>query len=80
MFEPVHGSAPDIAGKGIANPIAAVLSAAMMLDWLGQPSVAGQIRGAVERVLTAGHTTPDMGGRLSTMQVGDRLVEAVGKG
>ncbi|HEV3025238.1 MAG TPA: isocitrate/isopropylmalate family dehydrogenase [Pirellulales bacterium] len=78
MFEPVHGSAPDIAGKGTANPIAAVLSAAMMLDWLGQPRAAGEIRVAVERVLSAGHTTPDLGGRLSTSQLGDRLVEAVG--
>ncbi len=77
MCEPVHGSAPDIAGRGIANPIAAVLSAAMMLDWLGQTGAAGVVRGAVERVLAAGESTPDLGGRLSTSQVGDRLVEAV---
>ncbi|HUY34178.1 MAG TPA: isocitrate/isopropylmalate family dehydrogenase [Pirellulales bacterium] len=77
MFEPVHGSAPDIAGKGIANPIAAVLSAAMMLDWLGQAWAAGAVRGAVERVLAAGEATPDLGGRLSTSQLGQRLVEAI---
>jgi tartrate dehydrogenase/decarboxylase/D-malate dehydrogenase len=79
MFEPVHGSAPDIAGRGIANPIAAVLSAAMMLDWLGQPMAASTIRGAVERVLAAGPTTPDLGGKLTTRLVGDRLLEVMGK-
>ena len=51
MFEPVHGSAPDIAGKGIANPLAAILSVAMMLDHLGQPRAAERIRGAVQQVL-----------------------------
>ena len=54
MFEPVHGSAPDIAGKGIANPIAAILSAAMMLDHLQQPAAAARIRRAVERTLAGG--------------------------
>jgi len=78
MFEPVHGSAPDIAGRGIANPIAAVLSAAMMLDWLDQRSAADAIRKAVEQVLAAGQTTPDLGGKLSTAGVGDALVKAVG--
>ncbi|HVW37032.1 MAG TPA: tartrate dehydrogenase [Pirellulales bacterium] len=78
MFEPVHGSAPDIAGRGIANPIAAVLSAAMMLDWLEERSAADAIRKAVEQVLAAGQTTPDLGGKLSTVQVGDALAKAVG--
>ncbi len=77
MFEPVHGSAPDIAGRGIANPIAAVLSAGMMLDWLGAGDAARQIRAAVERTLAAGHKTPDLGGKLSTEEMGDRLVEAI---
>jgi tartrate dehydrogenase/decarboxylase / D-malate dehydrogenase len=77
MFEPVHGSAPDIAGRGIANPLAAVLSAATMLDWLGEASAGSMIRRAVERVLAAGHTTRDMGGTLSTTEVGDRVVEAM---
>ncbi|HUY89885.1 MAG TPA: tartrate dehydrogenase [Pirellulales bacterium] len=77
MFEPVHGSAPDIAGKGIANPIAAVLSAAMMLDWLDQRPAAAAIRQAVEQVLASGQTTPDLGGTLSTVQTGDALVRAV---
>jgi tartrate dehydrogenase/decarboxylase/D-malate dehydrogenase len=74
MFEPVHGSAPDIAGRGIANPIAAVLSAAMMLDHLLLPDAAFRIRGSVERTLAEGHKTPDLGGRLTTHEMGDRLL------
>ncbi len=77
MFEPVHGSAPDIAGRGIANPIAAILSAAMMLDWLGERDAAAAIQRAVERVLAACHATPDLGGSLSTRQMGDCVVEAI---
>jgi tartrate dehydrogenase/decarboxylase/D-malate dehydrogenase len=77
MFEPVHGSAPDIAGQGIANPIAAVLSAAMMMDWLGAAAAGNHLRGAVERTLAAGHKTVDLGGRLSTEAMGDLLVAAV---
>ncbi len=77
MFEPVHGSAPDIAGRGISNPIAAVLSVGMMLDWLGATSAGQQIRAAVERTLAAGHKTTDLGGRLSTEEMGNRLVAAV---
>ena len=80
MFEPVHGSAPDIAGQGIANPIAAILSAAMMLDWLGQTPAADRIRRAVEQTLSAGHATPDLGGKLSTRQLGDAVLNALGKG
>jgi tartrate dehydrogenase/decarboxylase/D-malate dehydrogenase len=75
MFEPVHGSAPDIAGKGIANPIAAILSAAMMLDHLEQPQIAQRIRAAVELTLAQGKHTPDLGGTLSTSEVGDAVVE-----
>jgi tartrate dehydrogenase/decarboxylase/D-malate dehydrogenase len=74
LFEPVHGSAPDIAGKGIANPIGAVLSAAMMLEWLGEPAAAASIRGAVERALSARHLTPDVGGTLTTTQITDAIV------
>lgn len=70
MFEPVHGSAPDIAGKGIANPLAAILSAAMMLDHLGLPEAAAKIDGAVRAVLAEGHVrTPDLGGRSTTVEV-----------
>jgi tartrate dehydrogenase/decarboxylase/D-malate dehydrogenase len=73
LFEPVHGSAPDIAGKGIANPVAAVLSAAMMLDWLGEGECARQMRTAVDRALAAGNLTPDVGGRLTT----DEMTQAI---
>ena len=74
MFEPVHGSAPDIAGQGIANPIAAILSAAMLLDHLQQPAAASRIRRAVERTLAEGHQTPDLGGKLTTGQMGEAIV------
>ena len=74
MFEPVHGSAPDIAGRGIANPIAAILSAAMMLDHLRLPVAAATIRRAVERTLADGNQTPDLGGRLTTKQMGDAVL------
>lgn len=77
MFEPVHGSAPDIAGRGIANPIAAILSAAMMLDHLQLPAAAARLRRAVERALAAGHRTPDLGGTLDTRQVTDRILDAL---
>ncbi len=79
MFEPVHGSAPDIAGKGIANPLAAILSAGMLLDFLGQPGPAGAVRSAVAAVLKAGSPrTPDLGGSASTTQVGDAVLSALG--
>jgi tartrate dehydrogenase/decarboxylase/D-malate dehydrogenase len=74
MFEPVHGSAPDIAGQGIANPIAAILSAAMLLDHLEEPFAAERIRHAVEQTLLAGHKTPDLGGKLTTKQMGDAVL------
>jgi tartrate dehydrogenase/decarboxylase / D-malate dehydrogenase len=78
MFEPVHGSAPDIAGKGIANPLAAVLSAALMLDHLGLAASAKALRGAVEKVLAYGEVkTPDLGGRATTTHMGDAVVGAV---
>src|SRR6476661_642468 len=69
LFEPVHGSAPDIAGKGIANPAGAILSAAMMLEWLGEHQAAGLVRSAVERALGGAHLTPDVGGALTTAQM-----------
>jgi len=73
LFEPVHGSAPDIAGKGIANPVAAFLSAAMMLDWLGHPAAAAQLRASCEAVLVQG-ATPDVGGTMSTEQVKEAVL------
>jgi tartrate dehydrogenase/decarboxylase/D-malate dehydrogenase len=78
MFEPVHGSAPDIAGKGVANPLAAVLSAALMLDHLGLAKSAAAVRNAVSKVLGEGKVkTPDLGGKDTTTQMGDAVVAAV---
>jgi isocitrate/isopropylmalate dehydrogenase len=80
MFEPVHGSAPDIMGKGIANPMAAVLSGAMMLRHLGQEAASNTVEKAVLHVIAEGETvTPDLGGVSSTSQVGDAVVSALGK-
>jgi tartrate dehydrogenase/decarboxylase/D-malate dehydrogenase len=75
LFEPVHGSAPDIAGKGIANPAGAILSAAMMLEWLGQSPAAAALRSAVERALADGNLTPDLGGQLTTGELTAAIVE-----
>jgi tartrate dehydrogenase/decarboxylase/D-malate dehydrogenase len=77
MFEPVHGSAPDIAGKGIANPVAAMLSAAMMVEWLGLEKAAQSIRQSVERALANGAATADLGGKLTTEQMADAVIAAV---
>jgi tartrate dehydrogenase/decarboxylase/D-malate dehydrogenase len=74
MFEPVHGSAPDIAGRGIANPLAAILSAAMMLDHLRLPDAARRIRSGVERTLADGCQTADLGGTLTTRQMGEAVL------
>jgi tartrate dehydrogenase/decarboxylase/D-malate dehydrogenase len=72
LFEPVHGSAPDIAGRGIANPIGMIWSGALMLEHLGHAEAAGEVVQAIERVLAdaASPRTPDMGGRASTADVG----------
>lgn len=70
LFEPVHGSAPDIVGTGRANPFAAILSGAMMARFLGLGEVAARIEGAVERAVEADETTPDLGGRLTTAAAG----------
>ena len=77
MFEPVHGSAPDIAGKGIANPVAAILSLAMMLDHLECTEAAEDVRKAVESALLQGARTPDLGGQLTTEQMGDAVLAAL---
>ena len=75
MFEPIHGSAPDIAGKGIANPIGAVWAGALMLDHLGQRALHDKILGAVERVVAAGTVlTPDLGGKAKTSDVAKAIV------
>jgi 3-isopropylmalate dehydrogenase len=78
MFEPVHGSAPDIAGKGIANPIASILSVALMLDHLKLPAAAERVRTAVRRVLSEPvPRTPDLGGVATTAAVGKAVREAL---
>ena len=77
IFEPVHGSAPDIAGRGIANPIAAVLASAMMLDYLGETEVSNRIQLAVETILRMGPRPRDLGGSASTREVTAYLVQAV---
>ena len=79
MFEPVHGSAPDIAGKNIANPIGQIWSAAMMLDHFGEPQAAAAIERAIEEVLTKPeYLTPDVGGKASTQVVGKAIADHLG--
>ncbi|MEM1915178.1 MAG: isocitrate/isopropylmalate dehydrogenase family protein [Candidatus Nezhaarchaeales archaeon] len=74
MFEPVHGTAPDIAGKGVANPIASILSAAMMLSHLGEVEKARAIEAAVDKLILEGRVlTPDMGGTAKTMDVANEV-------
>src|SRR5689334_14456934 len=75
MFEPVHGSAPDIAGKGIVNPLAMILSGAMMLDHLGLSAAAIEVEAAVASVLAEGNVrTPDLGGGSSTEEVASAVI------
>jgi 3-isopropylmalate dehydrogenase len=78
LFEPVHGTAPDIAGKGIVNPIGAILSGAMMVKHLGHPEMADAIEGAVKSVIRAGECTRDLGGNLSTGECGDAVAKRLG--
>lgn len=86
LFEPVHGTAPDIAGKMIVNPTSHVLSAAMMLDWLGRKKnddettkASSSIHKAVEECLNAGETTPDLGGKLNTLRMGKAIAARISK-
>ncbi len=78
MFEPIHGSAPDIAGQGIANPMAAVWSASLMLEHLGEAEAASLVMAALRRVAAAGPKTRDVGGRSTTTEVGAAIAAAVG--
>lgn len=79
MFEPVHGSAPDIAGKGIANPVAQIWSGAMMLDHLGRADAARAVVGAIERVVAEGRaTTRDLGGTVGTKECAKAVCDALG--
>jgi 3-isopropylmalate dehydrogenase len=80
MFEPVHGSAPDIAGTGTANPMAAVLSAALLAEHTGATPVASALEAAVVAALAEGVATPDAGGAGSTAQVGDWICERIARG
>ena len=77
LFEPVHGAAPDIAGQGIANPLAAILAVGMLLDHFGERARATIVREAVDHVLRHGPHTPDLGGRAGTRDLGRAAVEYV---
>lgn len=78
LYEPIHGSAPDIAGRDIANPLATILSAAMMLRFsLNNPAAADRIERAVQLVLATGHRTRDLGGDMGTCAMGDAVVAAL---
>jgi tartrate dehydrogenase/decarboxylase/D-malate dehydrogenase len=79
MFEPVHGSAPTIAGKGIANPIAALLCLGLLLEHLGYPSESARIRNAVDATCRAGVLTPDLGGDATTREVTHQVIEELRK-
>jgi 3-isopropylmalate dehydrogenase len=80
LFEPVHGSAPALAGKNVANPMAAVLTAALLLEELGEARAAARVRGAVERAIRLGRTTPDLGGAMGTEEVGDWICRELREG
>jgi 3-isopropylmalate dehydrogenase len=75
LFEPVHGSAPDIAGRSVANPVATILSGAMLLDHLEYDDAAADVRSAVEGVLASGPRTPDLGGDAATEDVTDAVLD-----
>jgi tartrate dehydrogenase/decarboxylase / D-malate dehydrogenase len=80
MFEPVHGSAPDIAGRGIANPIGAIWSAALMLDHLGEKDASARVLRAVEAICREGPRTRDLGGEGTTSEVGDAVARQIADG
>jgi tartrate dehydrogenase/decarboxylase/D-malate dehydrogenase len=79
MFEPVHGSAPDIAGRFIANPVGQIWAAAMMLEHVGEPEAAGLVMQAIEKTLEnpAAPRTPDMGGTAGTRELGAAIVQNI---
>jgi tartrate dehydrogenase/decarboxylase/D-malate dehydrogenase len=79
MFEPVHGSAPDIAGRGLANPVGQIWAASMMLEHLGEKDAAKALLAAIEYVLSSPDCpkTPDLGGQASTLRMGQAISQAV---
>ena len=78
LFEPVHGSAPPLAGKGTANPVGAILTAAMMLEYVGYAEASKAVETAVRDTVINDETTPDLGGKLSTQQVGEAVCRRLG--
>lgn len=78
LFEPVHGSAPPLAGKGVANPLGAILTLSMMLKYLGFPGESDKVEKAVRAAIAADETTHDLGGQLSTEQVGSAIIKRLG--
>ncbi len=78
LFEPVHGSAPPLAGKGIANPVGAILTAAMMLEYVGSKTASAAIEKAVRESVANNETTSDLGGSLSTEEVGMAIARRLG--
>ncbi|MEW5853650.1 MAG: isocitrate/isopropylmalate family dehydrogenase [Myxococcota bacterium] len=79
LFEPVHGSAPDIAGKGLANPLAAFLTTGLMLDYLGHPDLNAAIVAGARECVAAGETAADLGGKLGTVAAADALMERIAR-
>ena len=77
LFEPVHGSAPPLAGKGVANPMAAVLTGALMFEQLGHPQAARALERAVQQTIAAGVRTPDLGGKSTTREVAEAISAAL---
>lgn len=80
MFEPIHGSAPDITGQGLANPIGAIWSGALMLEHLGESEAAGAIIKGIEATTKAGFLTVDLGGNTSTNEMADHIISYIGEG
>jgi tartrate dehydrogenase/decarboxylase/D-malate dehydrogenase len=80
IFEPVHGSAPDIAGRGVANPAGAIWCASLMLDHLGEPAAAKRLLDALATQCYKGPRTRDVGGSATTREVGDAVVAAIAAG
>ena len=77
MFEPIHGSAFDITGKGIANPVATFWTGAQMMEHLGEGTAAARLMRAVDQVCAAGVMTPDVGGKANTQEVTDAVISAI---